>query len=68
MDLTRRDLGKIAMAAAGLSIADMARATQSSKIGYAQIGTITYSFMSTTSERHVAAPDMPAANAEDWPQ
>jgi len=48
MEFTRRDFGKFAMAAvpaaAGLSIADMARAAQSSKIDGVQIGTITYSF------------------------
>jgi sugar phosphate isomerase/epimerase len=67
MQFTRRDFGKIAMAAvpaaAGLSIADMARAAQSSKIDGVQIGTITYSFRGAPPPNGtgVAAPDMPAA-------
>ncbi len=67
MEFTRRDFGKIAMAAvpaaAGLSIADMARAAQSSKIDGVQIGTITYSFRGAPPPNGtgVAAPDMPAA-------
>jgi sugar phosphate isomerase/epimerase len=66
MEFTRRDFGKIAMAAvpaaAGLSLADMARAAQSSKIDGVQIGTITYSFRGAPppTGTGVAAPDMPA--------
>ncbi len=65
MEFTRRDFGKIAMAAvptaAGLSIADMARAAQSSKIDGVQIGAITYSFRGTPARGGVLATDMPAA-------
>jgi sugar phosphate isomerase/epimerase len=65
MEFTRRDFGKIAMAAvpaaAGLSIVDMARAAQSSKIDGVQIGAITYSFRGGAAQGGVAAADMPAA-------
>ena len=67
MEFTRRDFGKIAMAtvpaAAGLSLADIARAAQSSKIDGVQIGAITYSFRGAPPPNGtgVAASDMPAA-------
>jgi sugar phosphate isomerase/epimerase len=62
MEFTRREFGKITMAA-GLSTANMARAAQSSRIEGVQIGAITYSFRGVPPPNGtgVAAPDMPAA-------
>ena len=64
MEFTRRDFGKIAMAAApaavGLSIPGMARAAQSSKIDGVQIGAITYSFRGAPPQG-IAPADMPAS-------
>ena len=65
MQFTRRDFGKLAMAAgpaaAGLSIPNLGWAAQSSKIDGVQIGAITYSFRGSPAQGGVAAPDMPAA-------
>src|ERR1700689_788709 len=67
MNFTRRDFGKIAMAAApaaaGLSIPGMMQAAQSSKIDGVQIGAIPYSFRGAPPPMGtgVAAADMPAA-------
>jgi len=65
MNFTRRDFGKIAMAAApaaaGLSLPAMMQAAQSSKIDGVQIGAITYSFRGGAAQGGVPAPDMPAA-------
>lgn len=62
MNFTRRDFGKIAMAAApaaaGLSTL---QAAQSSKIDGVQIGAITYSFRGPAAQGGVPAADMPAA-------
>ena len=48
-------------AAAGLSIADLARAAQSSKIDGVQIGAITYCFRGAPARGGVLPADMPAA-------
>ena len=58
MELTRRDLGKIALASVPVARAFGAK-TIDSKFGGVQIGAITYSF------NRIASPDPEAINGKD---